>query len=331
MNNKSFQGDHIDSAKVGAAKGTAGPANGTGSERLRPAFKIIKENLTQCLFWAENAGMERYFQHQAELAQKECNLRCPEDCSAPGCWMAEVIVEVSLFDLIRLSLVLNTPVSSLFFQHCFIGLENLEINSRYQRLLIKLKKPCNFLQKAHCRVHGSKPLNCILFPEYHQLKGMIPDLVNNPIFKGFPCLKAEIKVSQARSNALETLRGMSCREEALSNHFIFDTPSFIIDSKPLTKLLKQDQSKDLSGSMQDYEQLVSVVLKSSGFFEGIMNSIYQLDTRLGKESLFEKLKDDALMKPLLEKLNRPDAIYRLKGNRFIRLKRTLQPPEVIFM
>lgn len=275
--------------------------------------------------------MERYFQHQAELASQACNWRCPEDCDAPGCWMAEVIVQVNLFDLIRLSLILNTAVSVLFLQHCFMGLEDSEIDPRYQRVLIKLKKPCNFLQKAICRVHGSKPLNCVLFPEYHQVKGIIPHLVNNPIFKGFPCLRAEIKVSQARSKALETLRAMSCREEALSNQFLFNTPSFIIDSKPLTKLLKQRGLKGPSGSLQDYEQLLRSVLKPSGFFDGIMDKIYQLDTRPGKESLYEKLGNDDLMKPLLEKLNRPDSIYRLKGHQFMRLKRTLQPPEVFFM
>lgn len=183
--------------------------------------------------------IERYFQYQADLTVTENNMLCQENCDAPGCQMADVIVEVSLFDLIRLSLALNTPVSSLFLNHCHFGFQSCELNPRYLSLLIKLEKPCHFLQKYRCKVHGFKPLNCVLFPEYHQIINLIPELAKRPVFNRFPCLKSEIVVSDKRSKALKELRKMNKREEALSCYFLLGIPSFIIDSKPLAKQLKR--------------------------------------------------------------------------------------------
>ena len=275
--------------------------------------------------------MESYFQLQTDLAKKECKMQCPDDCSAPGCRLAEVIVEATLFDLIRLSLALNTPVSSLFLQHCHLGLQSCEQNSRYHRLLIKLKKPCHFLEKTHCKVHGSKPLACVLFPEYHQIKGLVPELVKAPIFRKFPCLKGDILIPDQRSTALKMLRKMSSREEALSGFFLFETPRYIIDSKPLTKQLKKENPEKKPIALKAYDRLINAKLKPTGLFDSINGKISRLDTRAGMESLFEKLKDDELMKSLLEKRASPETVYKLKGNSLKRLKRRLQPSEFYFI
>jgi Fe-S-cluster containining protein len=274
--------------------------------------------------------MESYFQHQTDLAKQECKMQCPDDCSAPGCRLAEVIVEATLFDLIRLSLVLNTPVSSLFLQHCHLGLQSCEQNHSYHRLLIKLKKPCHFLEKTRCAVHGSKPLACVLFPEYHQVKGLAPELVKGPIFRKFPCLKGDILISDQRSTALKMLRKMSNREEALSGFFLFETPHYIIDSKPLTKQLKKENPNKKPIALKAYDRLINAKLKPTGLFDSINAKISRLDTRAGMESLFEKLADDELMKPLLEKRASPEIVYKLKGNSLKRLKRRLQPSEFYF-
>ena len=274
--------------------------------------------------------MESYFQHQTDLAQKECKMQCPDDCRAPGCRLAEVIVEATLFDLIRLSLALNTPVSSLFLQHCHLGLQSCEQNLSYHRLLIKLKKPCHFLENTRCKVQGSKPLACVLFPEYHQIKGLVPELVKSPIFRKFPCLKGDILISDQRSTALKMLRKMSSREDALSGFVLFETPRFIIDSKPLTKQLKKENPDKKPIALKAYDRLINVKLKPTGLFDIINGKISRLDTRAGMESLFEKLKDDELMKPLLEKRASPEIVHKLKGNSLKRLKRRLQPSEVYF-
>ena len=92
--------------------------------------------------------LDDYFQHQADLSDLECNLRCPNDCSAPGCWMADVIVEATLFDLIKLSRVLNIPVSRLFPRHCHLmkglvrpGVVNRLENEHIKRLKRSLLSP----------------------------------------------------------------------------------------------------------------------------------------------------------------------------------------------
>jgi Fe-S-cluster containining protein len=275
--------------------------------------------------------IERYFQYQADLAVTESNMLCPEDCDAPGCRMADVIVEVSLFDLIRLSLALTTPVSSLFLNHCHFGFQSCEINPRYLSLLIKLEKPCHFLQKSRCKVHGFKPLNCVLFPEYHQIVNLIPEIAKRPVFNRFPCLKSKITVSDERSEALKKLRKMSKREEALSCYFLIGIPSFIIDSKPLAKQLKRYSLKSKSFSVRDYDRLLKEELRTTDLFDGIMDKIALLDTRQQMESFFSQLEDKTLIRSLLEKMARPEIVFRVDGNRLKPMKKHLQRPEIIFM
>ncbi len=275
--------------------------------------------------------IERYSQYQADLAVTERNMLCPEDCDAPGCQLSEVIVEVSLFDLIRLSLALNTPVSSLFLNHCHFGFQKYELNARYLRLLIKLEKPCHFLQKSRCKVQGSKPLNCVLFPEYHQIIDLIPELAKRPVFNRFPCLKSEIAVSNERSKALKKLKKMNNREEALSCYFLLGIPSFIIDSKPVAEQLKRSILKSKSFTVRDYDRLLKEELKTTGLFDGIMDKVALLDTRQQMESFFSQLEDKALIRSLLEKMAKPEIVFKLDGNRLKPMKRHLQRPEIIFM
>lgn len=275
--------------------------------------------------------LDSYFQYRDYLSGLECNFRCVEDCNAPRCCMTDVIVEVTFFDLIRFSLVYNKPVYSLFVNHCHIGLQDCEQNPRYKLIVVKLKKPCHFLQETICIVHGSKPLDCVLFPEIHQINGLLHELARCPIFFKFPCLKDAIVVSDKRSKALKKLRRMSLREKALSSYLLFGAPYFIIDHKPLSRQLKRENHKNRQFSVKDYERLVVEKLKPTGLLGGIMDEVSKLDTRHGMESLFEKLEDDSLMRPLLEKIVRPEFIHRLKGDHVKRLRRNLQRPEVAFM
>lgn len=275
--------------------------------------------------------IETYFQYQVKLAETESSLECPEDCNAPGCWMGDVIVEVSLFDLIRLGQVLNTPVSTLFFNHCYLGLQTCEFNPRYQRLVIKLKKPCHFLEKSRCAVHGFKPLNCLLFPEYHQIIGQWPKLAENRVFRSFPCIKSGITVSDERKRALKKLGRISSRQEACSYDFLLGLPSFIIDSKPLTRQLKQACHKDRTVTLKDYERLLEKKLESTGLLDIIVTKISQLDTRKSTERLIETVQDDVLMEPLLATKNCPEVVHSIKDKQFKRLKRKVQQPEVAFI
>jgi Fe-S-cluster containining protein len=272
-----------------------------------------------------------YFQYQVHLSETDPGFFCREDCDAPGCWMKDVVVEVTLVDLIRLSFALNFPVSDLFSQYCSIGLKNLELNPRYNRLLVKLKKPCPFLREKRCGVHGSKPLSCVLFPEYHQIKGLLPELAMRPVFGSFPCFREEIVVSENRSNALRKLKTMGNREEALSSYFLFDAPSFIIDAKPLTRQLKKASPKKKIFFMQDYERLVHEKLKPTGLFDSIEKKISTLDSLPGITRLFNQLEDDSLMNPLVEKMIKPEVVLKIAGEKVKHLRRDIQSPGVIFM
>jgi hypothetical protein len=275
--------------------------------------------------------LERYFQYQADLAATERNMLCPENCDAPGCWMTQVVVSLSLFDLIRLSLVLNTSVSTLFLNYCRFGFQCNELNPRYLNLLIKLKKPCPFLQKARCRVHSFKPFDCVFFPEYHQIAGLLPELAKRPVFKKFPCVQSKIRVSDQRNQALKELKKMSIREDALSCHFLLAIPCFIIDTKPLVKQLKKSRLKSKSLSAENYRRELYEQLKLIGLFDDIMYKVSRLDTRQEMENLVRLLEDEALMTSLLEKKARPEMVFRVDENRLKPMKRYLQQSDLIFM
>jgi len=272
-----------------------------------------------------------YFQHPADLSDLECNLRCPDDCSAPGCRMADVIVEVTFFDLIRFSRPLATPVSHLFSRYCRLGLITCEDNIRYKRLVIKMKKPCSFLSGNRCSVHDFKPLSCILFPEIYQVKGLLPQLSQKPVFNSFPCLKKPIAISEKRNKALKKLRKMSTQEQALSHDYLFGVPSFIVCAKPLKKKLRRRHLKKKVFSLKDYDNILNKTLKATGFFESVFERISRLDTLAGIKNVIEKLNDPAMMTHLVEKMVQPGVVHKLERHHIKRLKRSLQSPAIYFM
>ena len=275
--------------------------------------------------------LNEYFRHQAQIFSTESNFRCPDDCNAPGCWMENVIVETTLFDLIRLSRSLNTPVSYLFSQYCRIGLATCEENIRYKRLLVKMKKPCPFLFSNRCLVHDAKPLSCVLFPEYYQIKGLLPELSQKPLFHAFPCLKKPVAVSGKRYTALIKLRKINSFEQVLTHDYLFNIPHFIIDAKPLTKELRRNHPKTCRFSLRDYDKVLDEILNSLNFSKRIVKKIIRLDTVAGVRDLFEQRCDHVRMEGLMRKATQPNVVYKLKRHHIKSYKRNLHSPEVPFI
>jgi len=275
--------------------------------------------------------LNNYFQHQAQLFDIDCNFQCTDHCNAPGCRKDDIIVEITLFDLIKLAQFLDTPVSHLFSQHCRLGLTVYKYNIRYMNLLIKMKKPCLFLSGDQCSVHDVKPLSCILFPELYQIQGVLPDLSKKPLFHSFPCLKKPIVVSEMRTKALRRLERMSLQEQALSYAYLFGIPNFIIDKKHLRKKLRQSHPIHRKLFLQDYDNLLNNLLNSYSFIERVREKISRLDTESEINNLLEKLSDRVMMEDLIEKMVRPVVVHRLKRDGIKQLKRRLYPPAICFM
>jgi Fe-S-cluster containining protein len=272
-----------------------------------------------------------YFRHQADIINIESHFRCPDDCNAPGCWMEDVIVETTLFDLIRLSRSLNISVSRLFSQCCRIGLVTCQENIRYKRLLVKMKKPCPFLCGNRCLVHDAKPLNCILFPEYYEIKGLLPELTKKPIFHSFPCLKKPVAVSGKRYTALIKLQKMSSLDQVLTHDYLFNIPRFIIDAAPLRKNLRRNNPKTSKFSLRDYDNVLDDILNSLNFSEYIMKKITELDTIAGVRNLSEQRFDHVRMEGLMRKATQLNVVYKIKRHHMKSYKRNLHSPEVPFI
>jgi Fe-S-cluster containining protein len=275
--------------------------------------------------------LNSYFQHQTKLIDTDCNFRCPDDCNAPGCRKAGIIVEVTLFDLIKLGRFLNTPVSHLFSQHCRLGLTVCKYNIRYMNLLIKMKKPCLFLSGNQCSVHDVKPLSCRLFPELYQIQGVLPELSKRPLFHSFPCMRKPSVVSEMRKKAIRKLERMSLHEQALSYAYLFGIPNFIIDKKHLRKKLRQIHPKHRKLFLQDYDNLLNNLLKSYSFIESVKEKISRLDTESGINHLLEQLSDRVMMEDLIEEMVQPVVVHRLKRDGIKQLKRSVHPPAICFM
>jgi Fe-S-cluster containining protein len=275
--------------------------------------------------------LDNYFQRQADISDIESNFRCPDDCCAPGCSMTDIIVDVTLFDLIRLSRELTTRVSHFFSEYCQLGLITCEENIHYKRLVIKMKKSCHFLSGNRCSVYDSKPLSCTLFPEIYHVKGQLTKLSQIPIFDSFPCIKKPLAISEKRSNTLKKLNRMRTHEQALSNDYLFGVPNFIVWSKPLTKKLRRRHSKKIIYSTRDYDNILNKTFNASGFQERISEKISRLDTISGMNHIFEKLDDRAMMTHLMGKMVRPDVVHKLERNYIKKLRRGLLSPATYFM
>jgi Fe-S-cluster containining protein len=275
--------------------------------------------------------LNNYFQHQSHIVDMDCDFRCPDDCSAPGCRKVGIVVEVTLFDLIRLGRFLDTPVSKLFSQHCHLGLIVRKTNINHMNLLIKMKKPCIFLSGTQCEVHEDKPLSCKLFPELYHIQGLLPELSKKPLFHSFPCLKKTIVVSEKRKEALKKLNRMRLREQALSYAYLFGMPKFIIDKRPLRKKLHQIHSKHRRLSIQDYDNLLVKQIEMSGFIENVAEKISGLDTKAEIKNLFEKLNDGVMMEDLMKKTICSTVVHRLEKNNIKKIKGSLIPPATCFI
>lgn len=274
--------------------------------------------------------LNNYFQHQLDIADSHCDFRCPDDCNSPGCRETGIIVEVTLFDLIRLGRFLNTPASKLFSQYCHLGLMARKTNINYMNLLIKMKKPCLFLSGTLCEVHDFKPLSCKLFPELYSIQGVLPELFKRPLTHSFPCLKKPIIISEKRKKALKTLERMRLREQVLSNAYLFGIPKFIIDKKHLKKKLRQIHSKHRRLSLQDYDNLMMKLLKANRFMENVAEKITRLDAESEIKNLFEKLNDHEMMEDLMERMVCPTVVHKLEKDNIKQLKRSPHPPAIYF-
>jgi hypothetical protein len=176
-----------------------------------------------------------------------------------------------------------------------------------------------------CAVHDSKPLNCVLFPEYHQIRSILSTFKTPSIFSEFQCLDGNITISNKRRHALLTLRKMNRIEEAVSCYFLFGTPSFIIDAKPINRELKRNLSQTDTVSPQKYDDFAVKKLKHIGFFNRFMENLAALDAYDGIERIFEICNHGDLVSLLVEQATTQNTIFAFKRDGFKKRKRQLAP------
>lgn len=154
-------------------------------------------------------------------------------CSAPGCRIKGVRVQVTVFDLIALMDETALPLHDIFERAVQAGITESDFGWPYRAFHMVVKKPCPFLKDHLCEVHEAKPLACRVFPEAFILRGKLEELRRHPEFRFFPCFITPPKLDDDGIAAVRRFDAMWRSERAVSNHFVFGAPVALVDSRRL--------------------------------------------------------------------------------------------------
>lgn len=92
--------------------------------------------------------------------------KCHEDCSL--CCKSAGWVNISLFDLQRMSDNLNITKHTIVKHHCDV--KPWVISRKLHSFGIKMRQPCPFLSEGKCSIYEARPDACRIFPYNHIMR-----------------------------------------------------------------------------------------------------------------------------------------------------------------
>jgi hypothetical protein len=88
--------------------------------------------------------LSAYFRTRAHLAASESEFHCDPVCTRPGCKNKNLLVPVSLIDLMGAAMHHDESVIAMYQRHYTLGLFPNEPNDWIRQVSLRLKKPCPF-------------------------------------------------------------------------------------------------------------------------------------------------------------------------------------------
>jgi Fe-S-cluster containining protein len=273
-----------------------------------------------------------YFCTRAHLASYESDFHCDPACTRPGCKNQDLLVPVSIVDLVGAAIHQDGSVSANYQRNYSLGLFADERNDWIRRVALRLKKPCPFLENDRCRIYPVRPLACVLFPEYLVCEGRFEVEARKEHFRDFLCMQSTILLSPKRAEVVARLKKMWERETLISSFYLFNHSHCYIDFSNLTqellqadKTLREAESKerpDPRGTIpnQVMEHFFQERIAECQPFDGVSAKINRLNNQEGQMQLIQFLQDDLLMKKLSRRGDDRALIFRfikgkLKGKR----------------
>lgn len=286
--------------------------------------------------------LTNYFQTRAHLASAHANFRCDPACSRPGCKNPDMLVQVSIVDLLGIAMHLEEPVSTVYRRYCSLGLFPDERIDWIRVVALKLKKICPFLENDLCGIYPVRPLPCILFPEYLMAEGKFPAYAGNDYFRNFLCLQGPLLLAPERAQIMSRIKKMWLKENLISSFYLFNRGACHLDCGSLADELQTAATGPgegtAAGSPQTERNLLNRRLE--GFFlkhitpfppfAGVEGKIELLDNQKAQEQFLRILQDDQLRRRLKRRDEDWPLVYRFHRGKLKAKRRSLIPSEYKF-
>ena len=286
--------------------------------------------------------LSAYFRTRAHLASSESEFHCDPVCTRPGCKNHNLLVPVSLIDLMGAAMHHDESVVAMYQRHYTLGLFPNEQNDWIKQVSLRLKKPCPFLKNDQCTSYQVRPLACVLFPEYLVSEGRFQAEAGKELFRAALCLQSPILLSPQRAEVLKRLKKMWERETLISSFYLFNHSHCHIDFSNLTKELLQ-----AAGTLRDaaptetsatraaipnrvLEHFLQEHSAGCQTFEGLSAKLNRLDNQEGQVQFLQLLQDDRLLKKLMGSVDDRDLIFRFVKGKLQTTRRSLLPGEYKF-
>ncbi len=236
--------------------------------------------------------MQHYLAERSLLFNQWSTFSCPDACERMGCKEPSLHVSISLVDLVAFSLISGRKPTELFTRAVKIGFDPLDADDPWiGEVSLELKKPCPFLAGKGCLIYAGRPIACALFPEYWFIVEHPERILQNHLFRTFPCIQEAFSISPQRKIALQRLFGIFGKEVFLSNFFLFGVSPFVIDLKNVIEegLEGLPASKDGKTAFPHhrFEELISQRLEKGGHLDEWEGKVRKLDQAAGLEELIK--------------------------------------------
>jgi Fe-S-cluster containining protein len=284
---------------------------------------------------------EAYLHQRASLAPFQSDFQCDAACTRPGCKNQDVLVPVSLIDLVGAARYRGESVAETFKNNYSLGLISNDRGEWLRLVTLRLQKPCPFLENDRCSIYPVRPLPCILFPEYLVPAGSFETTARKEMFKDYLCLQHALPLSPERVEVIAQLRSMLARESLTSSFYLFGRGACHVDFSKLLQELSQaaasQKGEPLVGQQPPriipnhvLEQFFLEHIATSPPFAGVRKKIFHLETQEGQRQFLHFFQDDLLIKHLKTSEDDRAFVFRSVRGKLQASRRSLPTPEVNF-
>ena len=282
-----------------------------------------------------------YFRTRARLASAGSDFHCDPDCPRPGCKHPDLLLQVSIVDLLGLAGQLEESVATVYRRYCSLALFTDGRTDLLRMVALKLQRPCPFLAEDLCGIYPVRPLPCMLFPEYLAAEDKLAATAQEEHFRDYLCLHRPLLLSPERAKIMARLKQMWVRETLFTSIYLFGQGPCYLDFSNLARELRQQAKAGMAPEAA--ENLAPGALPHSAlqsFFEeqlaglepfaGVEAKLEALDNLETQEQFLKLFQDDLLFNQLQQSRDDRALVWRFARGKLKAKRRSLLPKEYNF-